>query len=276
MPSPLLPGTSIAIPKGSSGRGISSTTIEIQGLGAVIEHFFTIARLTEELAPQVVDFYADVVVHNARQFVRKKTWATHDSISKGEGVFVSGFNNKSFDAEIFASTPQARFLEWGTVNMPAYPFMIPAIDMVEKDFIRAFVDIAKIADQLSTRVSLQGDVGRDARVRNPISRLRSGLYSASKFLGDIAVFGGVGGLSPLRSNLLSMARLLGDVNASMTGAIGMRVSHRLRGRAVGRLAGFGSASLTASRSYTGSFTGGQRVYNRFVGRLSSPVITLGG
>ena len=37
----------------------------------------------------------------------------------------------------------------------------------------------------------------------------------------------------------------------------------------------GAASLTAYRSYTGSFTGGQRVYNRLVGRLSSPVITLG-
>ena len=72
-----------------------------------------------------------------------------------------------------------------------------------------------------------------------------------------------------------MARLLGDVNAGMTGAIGQRISHRLRGRATGRLAGFGSASLSASKSYTGSFTGGQRIYNRFVGRLSSPVITLG-
>ena len=283
MPAVLLPGTSIPkapkinlFPKssGSSRRrvrgGFSQTTIEVQGLNAVIEHLYTVAALTNQLAPGVVDFYADVVVHNARQFVRKKTWATHDSI-KSSGVVTSQMGD--FSAWISAESVPARFLEFGTINMPAYPFMIPAIDMIEKDFIRAFIDIAKIPDQLSSRVSLSGDVGRDSRVKSPISSLRSGLYSTSKFLGDIAVFGGRGAISPIRSFAITTARLLGDVNAAMTGQIGARFSTRLRGRATGRLAGFGSASLTASKSYSGSFTGSQRIYNRFVGRLSSPIVS---
>ena len=283
MPAALLPGTSIPkaprvnlFPKssGSSRRrsrgGFNRVTIEVQGLNAVIEHFFTVAQLTNQLSPGVVDFYADTVVHNARQFVRKKTWATHDSI-KSSGPIMSGSGD--FSAWITAESVAARFLEFGTINMPAYPFMIPAIDMIEKDFIRAFIEIAKIPDQLSNRVTLSGDVGRDSRVRSPISALRSGLYSTSKFLGDISVFGGRQGLSPIRGFALSTARLLGDLNAAMTGQIGSRFSHRLRGRATGRLAGFGSASLTASKTYSGSFTGGQRIYNRLVGRVSAPVIT---
>ena len=278
----LLAGTSIPsappvnlFPKssGSSRRrsrgGFNRVTIEVQGLNAVIENFFTIAELTHQLTPGLVYFFDDTVFHNARQFVRKKTWATHDSIHSS-GPIMSGSGD--FSAWISAESIAARFLEFGTINMPAYPFMLPAVDMIEKDFIRAFVEIAKIPDQLS-RTGLSGDVGRDSRVRSPISALRSGLYSTSKFLGDISVLGGRSTLSPIRGFALSMARLLGDMNAAMTGQIATRFSTRLRGRATGRLAGFGSASLTASKTYSGSFTGGQRIYNRLVGRISSPIIS---
>ncbi len=279
----LLPGTSIKaappvnlFPKSSGfsrrkSRGsFKRVTFEVQGLQTLVEHWFTIATLTDALTPGVLDFYADVTVHNARQFVRKDTWATHDSINKGNGVIRSAIGD--YSVWMGAETIQARFLEFGTVNMPAFPFMIPAIDMIEKDFIRAFGDIAKIADTVTAQVSLRGDVGRDGRVRSPISSLRSGLYSISKALGDISVFGGREFLSPIRAFSLRGARAIGDVNSIMGGAAGMRISHRLRGRATGRLQGFGSASLSFGRSYTGSL-GGQRVYNRFVGRISAPVIS---
>ncbi len=279
----LLPGTSIPIarppnlfPKssGSSRRksrgAFSRVVFEVHGLNTLVEHWFTVAALTDALAPAVCDFYADVVVHNARQFVRKDTWATHDSINKGNGVIRSGMGD--YSVWMGAETLQARFLEFGTVNMPAYPFMIPAIDMVEKDFFRAFADIANIADTVTARVSLRGDVGRDSRIRSPIGRLRSGLYSVSKVLGDISVFGGRAHLSPIRAFALQAARLLGDVDSVMRGAVGMRVSHRLRGRATGRLQGFGSASLSASKTYTGGLAG-QRVYNRLVGRISAPIVS---
>lgn len=279
----LLPGTSIKaagrvnlFPKSSGFRRRKSrgsfkrVTFEVHGLNTLVEHWFTVAALTDALTPGVLDFYADVTVHNARQFVRKDTWATHDSINKGNGVIRSAIGD--YSVWMGAETIQARFLEFGTVNMPAYPFMIPAIDMIEKDFFRAFLDIAKIADTVTGRASLRGQVGRDGRVRSPISGMRSGLYSISKVLGDISVFGGREFLSPIRKFALQGARLIGDVNAVMSGAAGMRVSHRLRGRATGRLQGFGSASLSFGKSYTGSL-GGQRVYNRFVGRISAPLIS---
>ncbi len=279
----LLPGTSIPVvrppnlfPKSSGfsrrkSRGsFNRVTFEVHGLNTLVEHWFTVAALTDTLAPGVLDFYADVTVHNARQLVRKDTWATHDSINKGNGVIRSGMGD--YSVWIGAETLQARFLEFGTVNMPAYPFMIPAVEMIENDFIRAFGDIAKIADTVTGQASLRGDVGRDGRIRSPIGRLRSGLYSVSKVLGDISVFGGRAHLSPIRAFALQAARLLGDVNSIMSGAVGMRVSHRLRGRVTGRLQGFGSASLSASKSYTGNLAG-QRVYNRFVGRLSAPIVS---
>lgn len=284
----ILPGTSIPaarapnlFPKsaGFSRRKVrgafNRVTFEVQGLETLVEHWFTVAVLTDALTPGVLDFYADVITHNARQFVRKDTWATHDSINKGNGVIRSAIGD--YSVWIGAETIQARFLEFGTVNMPAFPFMIPAIDMVEKDFIRAFGDIAKIADTVTGQVSLRGDVGKDGRIRSPISGLRSGLYSISKFLGDVSVFGGREFLSPIRGFALRAARGLGDVNAIMQGAAGMRISRRLRGRATGRLAGFGSASLTFGKTYTASL-GGQRIYNRFAGRLTAPIVStnLGG
>ena len=282
----LLPGTSIKkarppdlFPKSAGfsrrkARGsFSRTTFEVQGLNTLVEHWATVAALTDALAPAVLDFYADVTVHNARQFVRKDTWATHDSIDKGGGVVRSAMGD--YSVWMGASTLQARFLEYGTIKMPAYPFMIPAIDMIEKDFIRAFGDIAAIADTVTAQARITGDVGKDARVRSPISAMRSGLYSLSKALGDISVFGGREFLSPIRSFALMGARLLGDVDSVMRGTLNLRISRRLTGRATGRLRGLGSASLFGSKTYSGlaGGTGGQRIYNRFVGRISTPVVT---
>jgi HK97 gp10 family phage protein len=281
--SSLLSGTSIPrgkidlFPKSSGfnrrkARGsFSRTTFEVQGLNVLTEHWYTVAVLTDQLAFAAVDFYSDIVIHNARQFVPKDTWATHDSINKDPGVVRSAIGD--YSAWIGPTTFYSRFLEFGTIKMSPRPFMIPAVDMIEKDFIRTFEQIARIPDQITPRVMLSGGFGRDRRARSPISSLRSGLYSISKFLGDISVFGGREFLSPIRSFAITGARLLGDVDATMRGRIGARFSHRLRGRAVGRLSGFGTASLTASKAYSGSFTGGHRIYNRLVGRLSAPVVS---
>jgi HK97 gp10 family phage protein len=276
---PLLAGTSIKpfgpIPTKTmakrKGKRLSGAVIEVQGLNAVIEHWYAVAQMTLELAPQVMDFYMDVIVHNARQFVRKDTWATHDSIHR-DPIGQISFGN--FFSDAGPTTFYSKFLEWGTIHAPAYPFMLPAIDMIEKDYIRAFTDIAKIPDQLAGQVRLTGDVGKHPGTRSVISRLRGRLYSTSKFLGDIAVFGATSsGLRDIRSFAIHTARLLGDVDAAMRGQIGRRFQHRLRGRATGRLSGFGSASLSASKSYTGSISGGHRIYNRAVGRLSAPIVS---
>lgn len=282
----LLPGTSIKparapnlFPKSSGfnrrkSRGaFNRVTFEVQGLNTLVQHWNTVAALTDALTPAVLDFYADVTVHNARQFVRKDTWATHDSIDKGSGVVRSAMGD--YSVWMGASTPQSRFLEYGTIKMPAYPFMIPAIDMIEKDFFRAFRDIAAIADTVTGQARISGDVGKDGRVRSPVSGMRSGLYSLSKVLGDISVFGGREFLSPVRAFALHGARLLGDTSSIMRGTLGTRISHRLRGRATGHLRGFGTASLFASKTYSGlpGGTGGQRIYNRFTGRLAAPIVS---
>lgn len=282
----LLPGTSIKparapnlFPKSSGfnrrrSRGaFNRVTFEVQGLNTLVQHWFTVAALTDALTPGVLDFYADVTVHNARQFVRKDTWATHDSIDKGSGVVRSAMGD--YSVWIGAGTLQSRFLEYGTIKMPAYPFMIPAIDMVENDFIRAFRDIAAIADTVTGQARISGDVGKDGRVRSPISVMRSGLYNLSKVLGDISVFGGREFLSPIRAFALMGARSLGDVDSVMRGTLNTRISHRLRGRATGRLRGFGTASLFASQTYSGlpGGAGGQRIYNRFTGRLAAPIVS---
>ncbi len=269
-PYPLNPG-----PNKPNNR-LSGVIFEVQGLTTIIEHWATVRALTLELTPQVLDFYADVIVHNARQFVPKRTWATHDSINKEPGVYQVGKNN--FVVDMGPTTFYSRFLEWGTVNMIARPFMVPAIDMAEPDYLRAMKDIAGIADQLSTNVGLKGDVGRDQRITGTITAFRSGLYSISKSLGDIAVFGGNNVIRPTRSFSINAAKTLGDVSAVMKGAVGARFSRRLTGRAVGKLAGFGSASLSASKNYSGQISGGQRVYNRFVGAQTQGVVStnLGG
>ena len=162
--SPLLGGTSIKNfgpldpAKARAGRGVSATNIEVQGLNTLIDHWFASAEMVRQLTPQVVDFYSDIVVHNARQFVRKDTWATHDSINKDPGVQQAGLGH--YFADMGPTTFYARFLEFGTIKMPAYPFMIPAIDSVEKDYIAAFVQIAKIPDQMANTVKLTGPFAR--------------------------------------------------------------------------------------------------------------------
>lgn len=280
MPSPLLPGTSIrnfgpiptkkqALRKSSRLQG---AVIEVRGLGAVIEHWFAVSQLTLELTPQVLDFYADVIVHNGRQFVRKKTWATHDSITKDPGV--EQISHGNFYVDMGPTTFYSRFLEWGTIHAPAYPFMLPAIDLAEPDFIKAMADVAAIADYMGGPISV-GTASSDPRVKSPIQRLRGSLYSISKALGDVAVFGGRAQVVGVRSFAIDMARMLGDVQSIMSGTLSSRISTRLRGRATGRLRGYETATLNFAQTYSGfpGGEGGHRIYNRFMGRISTPVIS---
>lgn len=266
-PPGMVTGFNRRIARGSFSR----TTFEVQGLNTLIEHWYTVAALTDALTPVIVDFYSDVTIHNARQFVPKDTWATHDSINKEPGVVRSAMGD--YSAWIGPTTFYSRFLEFGTIKMSPLPFMIPAIDMVEPDFIKAFEQVAKLADHVGGPINL-GTASGDPRARGVVQQYRGGLYSLSKFLGDVAVFGGRQVLSPIRANAIQLARLLGDVQSVMSGTLGGRISRRLRGRATGRIRGYGSATLTYAKVYS-AFPGGEgghRVYNRFMGRISTNVV----
>ena len=251
---------------------ISRTTFEVQGLETLIEHWYTVAALTDAMAPVIVDFYGDVTIHNARQFVPKRTWATHDSINKEPGVVRSQMGD--YSVWMGPTTFYSRFLEFGTIKMSPRPFMIPALDMVEPDFIKAFEQLAKIADHVGGPISL-GTADRDPRTKSILQQYRGGLYNVSKYLGDIAVFGGRGVVSPIRANAITLAKAIGDVQSIMSGTLGSRISHRLRGRATGRIRGYGSASLAYGETYSDfpGGEGGRRVYNRFMGRISTAPIT---
>jgi hypothetical protein len=95
---------------------------------------------------------------------------------------------------------------------------------------------------------------------------RNFLYTYSKFLGDVQVFGSFGpGVAASRGAALKGARALGDVQSGMTGAIGTRVTHRF----VGRFAAQG-ISTTISTSLSGpsgsSVGSSSRLYNRIRGQ----------
>lgn len=251
--------------------------IDVSGVNVLANHFAAVEAILADALPAVLDVTADIGIKRARELVRKRTWATHDSIDKGDGVMNFGHTGNWY-VDYGPDTFYSPFLEYGTAKRDAFPFMIPSGDMAEVALYASIIGLVSLLDSNTGGMgftSAGGPAGRqvlgNSRVQSPFGKYRSYLYSTAKALGDVSVFGGRGFLGPLRGQMYSLARLMGDVQAGMTGTVSRRVIARLHGRVTGRLIGFGSASLSHSGTYS-AFVGGSsghRIYQRVAGRLGS-------
>lgn len=249
--------------------------VEMQGFNVLSEHFMALAALADDFFPQLLNVVGDIGVEHAQDLVPKDTWATHDSIDKGRGVIHFGKGNwyLEFGPETFYSP----FLEYGTWKMAPRPFMIPAGDLAEKALIRSVQAFLKLMDTNTGGAGLIGGdpisnrVMGDRRIRGSVGGVRTLLYSSAKFLGDVSVFGGREIFGPARAMMHSLAGTLGDVNSVMSGALSTRINTRLRGRAIGRISGYGVASFASGSTYSAfpGGAGGRRVYSRVVGRAGT-------
>lgn len=253
----------------------TGVTIEVQGVNTMVQHLETARMIVNQITPQIVAVSTALGVSYAREIVPWRTGATSWSIHADP---VKNFGG-SYWAEYGPTTPYARFLEWGTINMTPRPFMIPSADQVASPFIMAMMELAKVVDKHSgsslSRGGPSGQILNDPVVQSHFTGLRSFLYSTSKYLGDIVVLGGAGLINPMRSDMLRLSRALGDVNATMKGAVGMRIQTRLSGRASARIIGFGRASIFGGGTYSASFatSGGSRAYQRIAGSVSGSALT---
>ena len=250
--------------------------IEVQGISTMIEHLDAARMIVTQITPQIVAVSAVLGIAYARELVPWDTGATNWSIHADP---VSATADGTFWTDYGPTTYYSRWLEWGTVHMAPRPFMIPSADLVGPAFINAMIELARVVEKhTGSRLDSSGRAGRilsDPGVKSSFTNLRSFLYSHSKYLGDIAIIGGASFINPIRSQMLQLARALGDVNATMKGAIGMRVRTRLSGRASARIIGFGRASFFGSGIYSANVaTGaGSRAYQRLAGSISGSALT---
>ena len=254
------------------GPGTDAFMVEIQGANALADHFYGFAASWNTFAVQLLDVSSDIGIEEAQRLVHVDTGQTRDSINKSPGVTVKA--DGEWSVRYGPTTFYAPFLEYGTIRTRPYPFMIPSGDLAEAAFVPAVLGVLNILtnSQLGSGggLSAGGRVLGDQRIRGSFTGLRSWLYSTEKFLGDVAVFGGRSFIGPVRGLMLSLARALGDVSSIMNSTINTRVSNRLHGRVTGHIIGFGSASLSFSKTYS-AFPGGasgHRIYQRIAGRYS--------
>lgn len=268
-----------AVSRGLRGAPISMT-ITIQGARAVEQHFAAVALATRVMAPFFVGLFGGLLQETAKAIhePHRDSGDTYNSITAGQ---VPGQSPHVFLADggpavdvgpntLYAPFQEFGFIHWQTGNFIINPFMVPAADAVAPLFFDAFIQMAEIA---ANRTTFTGQASTGNAL---FGQFRGFLYSYSKFLGDVQVFGSFGpGIARSRGVALKSARILGDVDAGMRGAIGRRFTHRF----VGRFAAQGistsiSASLTGpSASYIGSSS---RLYNRIRGRAFGRGLGLGG
>lgn len=255
-------------------------TITIQGARAVTEHWAGVSLLTGAISPFFVGLYGDFLAETAKEIHRPNidSRATFDSITAGQEpgqpahiFFADGGPAVDVGPNTFyAPFQEFGFIHWRTGNFIINPFMVPAADAISPLFFDAFIQLAEVAANRSA-------FGGSASAGNALlGGFRGLLYSYSKFLGDIQVFGGFGpGVGRSRTLALQGAQALGDVDSVMRGAIGRRVTHRF----VGRFAAQG-ISTTVSTSLSGpssrSIGSSSRLYNRIRGRAFGRGLTIGG
>ncbi|MDK1039627.1 MAG: hypothetical protein QGD91_12065 [Actinomycetota bacterium] len=246
-------------------------TVILQGERVVAEDLFTLAAAMPVMTQQLVLFFGEAMVDVARMFHFDNidTQATYDSISAGPqpGGPAQTFQLAPFKTGIDVGpyTSYAPFLEWGFVHHLSgdfihNPFMVPAADAISPAFLDAMVQLIEVT---AFRRTLSGPAAASGAAAT-LSSIRGSLYSISKFIGDIQVFG-FRGLSGVRGNVLKTAQTLGDVSAVMRGAILHRTSRRISGRFA---SGFLRAKVTTSLSGPGTAWAGSstRLYNRIAGR----------
>ncbi len=266
------------VPGGLSNAGVSrlargspiSMTITIQGARVVEQHFAAVAAATAVMAPFFVGLFGGFLQETAKAIHQphRDSGDTYESITAGQDpgqapfVFVAD-GGPAVDvgpSTFYAPFQEFGFIHWITGNFIINPFMVPAADATAPLFFDAFIQMAEIA---ANRTTFTGAASTGNALFGPF---RSFLYTYSKFLGDVQVFGSLGpGVAASRGAALKGARGLGDVQSGMTGAIGTRVTHRF----VGRFAAQG-ISTTISTSLSGpsgsSIGSSSRLYNRIRGQ----------
>ncbi len=259
-----------AVNRLTSRRNPISVIITLQGANVMTEHLAAVAIAVGPFAGALTALFGDFLAETAREIHRPNinTGDTFRSITAGnepgQGAVLFPFNG-GVAVDIGPTTTYAPFQEFGFVHVGGAfiqnPFMIPAADAIAPLYEDALVQLIEIT---ANRLFFTGGA---SALNGEMQSLRNSLYSYSRFLGDVQVFGIGSGPFAKGSRTLALkgARALGDVSAQMRGAIGLRVTRRF----VGRFAGGGlstvlSTSLTGpSSSYIGS---SNRLYNRIRGR----------
>lgn len=259
------------------GPGTTAYIVEVQGANALADHFWAIGEFYPTFAPALLEVVGELGIETARKYVPYRSGATYESINMEPGVIGKG-NIGEYSIRFGPTTFYSPFLEYGTIFMAPRPFMGPAGDLAEIVTIKSVIEFIKLVDSNAGGMGFGsgsgGEVSQvlgDSRIRSPFTGIRTFLYSTSKFLGDVAVFGGRELVGPVRRSALMLGRMTGDVSSVMSGTISTRVSNRLRGRAIGHITGFGSASISFEKTYS-AFPGGSsghRIYSRVVGRYSN-------
>lgn len=264
------------------GPGTTAYRVEMQGFNALSEHFIGMAIAGESFFPQILDVTSDIGIEFAKELVpvsdidEEGHVHTRDTINKSPGV-MSKEGRGEWSVRFGPTTYYAPFLEYGTRFMSPRPFMIPAGDLAEKVL---FASVNQFLNLFNTNTggggfgsgdSVASQALQDPRVRGSVSGVRSLLYSSAKFMGDVSVFGGREIFGPARARMYTFARMLGDTSSIMRGTLDTRISRRMSGRATGKLAGFGVASLSHGSSYSAfpGGEGGRRLYSRSIGRATS-------
>jgi len=237
--------------------------VELIGWRTLIEDFETASEMIVVIAYQVTRISGELVRDTAMYRVPVDTGLTKNSMANDPWMQIY---EDDFIASMGPTTFYAPWLEFGTSKMSARPFMIPASDAHQVDFVNAMIDGMGI---------VMGETGHirtaDEALREYISVTRKKLYTTQKAMGDVMALGiARGPLATARTGILSVARLLGDVSAAVGGTTGQRVSRRITGRVTGRAIGL-SRTVAANQHYSvfPGGTAGTRVYNRFVGRQTT-------
>ena len=233
----------------------------IQGQRTTTEHFYTVGAVAYPMLAAVVMTATEMLAEQARinHFPNIESGDTYDSIQAGPLMSGGGMVAR----QVSVSTPQAKFLEFGFVHHLSgawifNPFMIPAADLVAPWFYNAALQVIGIAG--SRRFF--SNLAADSEASDMLSQVRAGLYSYSKWAGDIQALG-FGGLSASRGFAIKGAKGLGDVSSIQAGTIGPRAIRRVAGRYGGSMTRISGGGFGTSRFLTGPSA---RIYNRISGR----------
>lgn len=247
-------------------------SIELVGFRVARWHLETVARMIPDLTQQIIGTLQIDLTNIAKELARdnKDTGATLASIGASgpggvateqptliqfDGNDIWGDVGSGGDTTEGPADPQARLQEFGFIHTTgefiSNPYMVPALDQVTPSFINGMTAVGKAAMGFGP--------GAPPTLLQVMGKYRTGLYSLSKAMGDVQVFGvGFSG----RGTILKAARALGDMNAVMRG--GIASLGRIELRALGATAtGFGRPSLSPGAGYSNA---SNRIYNRFAGK----------
>jgi len=267
-----LAGDSARMGKGVRGaaamRSASLQPIQIQaymqGQRTVRDDLYTISVITPPMIYAITEFFSDLMVNTAKYLHTPNidTGATFDSIQRSIVVSMPGGGTS---VNVFVTTDYAPFQEFGFVHAGSgqwiyNPFMIPAADLVAPLFVDAITQVAGI---IAGRRSLSGPAAASP-AGGILQSARSGLYSYSKYAGDIQVLG-IGGLSKSRGYALKGAQGIGNLQAAQAGTLASRALRVISGRVGGK---FGRSGVVSGFGGGTALTGpSARIYNRVGGRM---------